>query len=259
MQKSMKISRKSTSANGEEKLMFSQQDSPVSHLARPGEEEERMMIAISGRKCCELLRKYDRTTSWARMLLESSRWYSPITKLRWRVKPIYSARVTYKLEQKSDTLSTKSVRILKVVDIKSNRYLFQLAVSGLHTAETGCGFLPTPIAQDANLGRVVSGRRRSKTGFSASLSDLAKSFLLPMPQMNMKNFLPTPTARDWKRGRTRDSMILAGRGQMNNLPDYLTIGKGFHLNPRFVAEIMGYSPDYLELPFRHGLNAQSER
>jgi hypothetical protein len=90
--------------------------------------------------------------------------------------------------------------------------------------------LPTPDCSD----------RRSMNSKQQGLSNVVKTILLP-----------TPAASNHKGGCTRtdperqnDTLAHAIHG----LTDAPT-GKTSQLNPRFVAEMMGFPPEYLELPF----------
>ncbi|WP_435624496.1 hypothetical protein [Flagellimonas sp.] len=68
-----------------------------------------------------------------------------------------------------------------------------------------------------------------------------------------KKMLPTPTTRDYKGARTKESLKDAGRNEKNSLPDaFSQNGKSSQLNPRFVAEMMGFPPNWTELPFLNG-------
>src|SRR6516225_8878938 len=83
-----------------------------------GSDEARRMTAISGRKCCALLRKHDLFSSLQKMLLASSTWNSTRCYLTWR--PSATPR---------------------------GRLLFQLAVSMPRTDETGSGLWATPTME----------------------------------------------------------------------------------------------------------------
>jgi hypothetical protein len=71
-----------------------------------------------------------------------------------------------------------------------------------------------------------------------------------IPGLLMRGMLPTPIAQA-SQGNTSDNR---GKG---NLTDYiakmeLTNSKSSQLNPRFVAEMMGFPPNWTELPFLNG-------
>lgn len=139
------------------------------------------------------------------------------------------------------------------------------------------GLLPTPRAWDGDGGgaRPVAEDGRTTYGKdSATLKDLAKAGLLPTPtcqdadkatkrmredrQNNLtavvfNGLIPTPASRDYKGASSTEA--LAARGRLKEVADCLSDqfavpGKTSHLNPRFVAEMMGYPVDWLELPFQ---------
>lgn len=205
------MSQKPISVSGEEKSMFSPEDSPVSLFPTLEKEEERKMTASSGRICCELYRKSGPLGSLARMLMESERMWSRACRLRWVAKPICSVRVIEftDTDRKAPSPSNKSAEILNQSDIPSNRLLFLLAASERPTEENECSLLPTVMTQGlktcdkegktrfVNLGLLptptaVEGEKYTNTynpnsQMGTSLSALAGS-----------GMLPTPTARDFK-------------------------------------------------------------
>jgi hypothetical protein len=151
------------------------------------------------------------------------------------------------------------------------------------------GLLPTPTTQDARIGEnnIGGSKHRMERG-SVALADIAFGFnnkMLPTPNcmdtlppkegaameriangarkgrtapsnlreyVNPKSWeayqmIPTPQARDWK----------GCEGRRGDIPSYVqdTMGMGdgkpSQLNPRFVAEMMGFPPNWLELPFQN--------
>lgn len=122
-------------------------------------------------------------------------------------------------------------------DTRCKRTLFQLRASVLPTCDTELGLLPT--VQTQGLKRCVNG----KTEF------------MPL------GLLPTPTASchhtgTAARGKSED----AERRRMNSLNHYIArkAGKNSRLSPRYVAQMMGFPPDWTELPFRHGAGNRSK-
>ncbi len=135
------------------------------------------------------------------------------------------------------------------------------------------GFLPTPVAFDCKKQRkLTKGKNLSKKGtkYGIRLGQLAES-----------GFLPTPTTMDYKGGGTleyverRNSPNLRDLAPNSLLPspmasdcgtkatglenqDSLTkrarsiTGKTSQLNPQFVAEMMGFPPNWTQLPFQTG-------
>jgi hypothetical protein len=85
--------------------------------------------------------------------------------------------------------------------------------------------LPTPDCSD----------RRSDNSSQWGLSNYAKN-----------NLLPTPLAQDAKQKENSPSQ----QHKVNELSIAVAGGSGSQLNPRFVSEMMGFPPDWLELPFQ---------
>nr|DAY13817.1 MAG TPA: hypothetical protein [Caudoviricetes sp.] len=271
----MKTSQKQTSRNGEDTSMCSQEDFHVSRSALQEKERERKTTVISGQKCYEQYGKYSPLGSLVKMLLVSSRWFSPARRLKWDVQTICSKRISY-TERSSNSQSMPSVKTLNVQDIQSNRLLFRLVPSERPTGETGCGLLqdlmPTPIASDAQGGVVKLTKGRSARNgkvFSATLKDLAASKMLPTPQtqglkvcnkdgktefLNL-DLLLTPSASDGLRaGMSMESLKSHKKkyAEQSNLAEQIahkTGGGTSQLNPLFVAEMMGYPLEWLTLPF----------
>ena len=114
-------------------------------------ERERRTTAISGLTCSGPYMKSGPIESLVRTLLASSRWYSPVRRLKWEVNPLYSQRVSLYLKDGSNMSLKPFAVILNVKDIPSGRYLYRLAPSVRPTGGTGFGLLPTVTAQDYKL------------------------------------------------------------------------------------------------------------
>ena len=271
----MKTSQKQISQNGEDVLMFSQEDFHASRSVLQASEKERKMTVTSGQKCCEQYGRYSQLGSLVKTLLVSSQWFSPARRLKWEVQTICSKRISY-TEQSSNSRLMPSVKTLNVLDIRSNRLLFRLVPSEHHTDAIECGLLQgliqTPLASDAQGGaaKLTKGaRRRNGQGFSAALKDLAASKMLPTPQtqglkvcnkdgktefLNL-DLLLTPSASDGLRaGMSMESLKSHKKknAEQSNLAEQIAhkVGGGTsQLNPLFVAEMMGYPLEWLTLPF----------
>jgi len=109
----------------------------------------------------------------------------------------------------------------------------------MNPQEFANAMLPTPIAGD------WKGQRRAD-GTASMLSGKASL-----------GMLPTPAARDYKGANSLEHL----RGENGNkvkhdsqLPNYIKLGTGStsQLNPRFVAEMMGFPANWTELPFQSG-------
>ena len=128
-----------------------------------------------------------------------------------------------------DWFSSRCVLTWKMRATKSNRLYFQLVVSMPHTKGIEYGLLPT--AQTQGLKICVKG----------------KTVFMPL------GFMPTPTARDYQ------SPGKHGKGGLDLRTTVLSgTGKGFRLNPRFVAEMMGFPVDWTALPFQVGAGNPSK-
>ncbi|WP_184549829.1 hypothetical protein [Mucilaginibacter sp. FT3.2] len=81
-------------------------------------------------------------------------------------------------------------------------------------------------------------------------SHIKKDSLHSMTLTRLIAMLPTPTARDWKAPQA----IEHKNAEAISLPGTIRfrIGMNGQLNPRFVAEMMGFPPDWTELPFQNG-------
>ncbi len=275
-------------------------------------ERERMITAISGLTCSGPYMRSGPIGSLVRTLLASSRWYSPVRRLKWEVNPLYSERVSLYLKDDSNMLLKPFAVILNVKDIPSSRYLYRLVPSVHLTDGIEFGLLPTVTAQDY--------KRRGPGSRQQGLPEIIHEMLLPTPvateihhaervrkwkSVNLSSphaqiageknpngltdfldfygilpesipdnselentdgnnleesilqwlaegqVMPTPTARDWKGAPSLENLKKRGKiPQKNSLPDFFArTGKSFQLNPLFVAEMMGFPPDWTVSPF----------
>jgi len=233
----METSQKQTSPGTQGKLTFSQEDFLASHTAVQESDLERKMTATSGLRCCEQFERFNRAGSWAKtfaaLLIGMEGWYSTKCRLTWKMRAT-----------------------------KSHRIYFQLAPSTLPTDGIGFGLLPTVLSSRTN------NENQKSEGFGMSL--MHSAMLLPTPRKQSANspaehgqggkdlqtyvrdnLLPTPTKRDFKGARSSEALEAAGRTATNSLPDaFAQTGKTSQLNPQFVAEMMGFPTDWLELPFQ---------
>jgi hypothetical protein len=103
------------------------------------------------------------------------------------------------------------------------------------------GLLPTPTTQETphyEAELTETGRRVASNGNSHSLN---------LADHAIRGLLPTPIARDLK-GCTGENR------QSDSVPDYIKrqTGAASQLNPLFVAEMMGFPPNWTVLPFQSG-------
>jgi hypothetical protein len=111
--------------------------------------------------------------------------------------------------------------------------------------------LPTPNAFDYNTPRSPEAWERAKEKHGDALQ-------VPLKQLAANGMLPTPTATsDPKGGCTRPDPS----GQRDTLAHAMhdpTHGKTSQLNPRFVAEMMGFPVNWTESAFQSGEPNQSK-
>ena len=113
--------------------------------------------------------------------------------------------------------------------------------------------LPTPNCMDtlppkegAAMERIANGARKGRTAPS-NLREYVNPKSWEAYQM-----LPTPASRDYKGARSTEALEASGRTATNSLPDsFSQTGKTSQLNPLFVGEMMGFPPNWLELPFQN--------
>ena len=255
----------------------SQEVSHASPFPLPAGERARRTAVTSGLTCSVPFTRSGPVGLLVRTLVASSRWYSPARRLTWDVSPLCSERISLYTVSGRNTSSRPSAVILSVKDIPSSRCLFRLVPSVPRTEGTVSGLLPTPIASDFK----VRGPGSQQKG---------------LPEIIREMLLPTPTATEihhwqrverWKRqGRTSMHETEDGEKNPNGLTDFLDFhgllptlehigkkgknprqgglpdffaqtGRGFQLNPLFVAEMMGFPTSWTVLPFLPGGSSPS--
>lgn len=312
MRKVIRTLQERTSADEEAKSMSLQEVFPVNPFPSQAKERERTITVTSGLTCSGLYMKSNPIGSLVKTLLASSRWYSPVRRLKWEVCPLYSERITLCLKDGSNMSLKPSAVTLNEKDIPSSRYLYRLVPSVRPTGGTGFGLLPTVTAQDYKLrgpGSNQQGlpekirgmllptpvateihhaervRKWKSENLSSPRAQIAGEknpngltdfldFYGMLPEITPDNqeggvseknsqekailqwlregqVMPTPTARDWKGAPSLESLKKRGKiPQRNSLPDFFArTGKSFQLNPLFVAEMMGFPPDWTVSPF----------
>jgi hypothetical protein len=224
-------------------------------------EKGKRMNATSGRKCLEQFEKFNRPGLWAKtfaeLLIGQTGWYSMRCRLNWKLKGTKSSRFYFQLQV--STLPMKDIEhgLLPTPVVSTAPYQYSngdktrpktLTLIGKFQA----GMLPTPKTTDiadnhggARMG-VNGGFYRENSERGANLADVVK-------------LMPTPTFRDYRSGFKEGSDAFNARQQNPrgvNLHEHLQReldGKNFQLNPQFVLEMMGFPPDWTELPFQNGV------
>lgn len=217
------------------------------------------MTATSGRKLSELFTKSDPLGLSARMLLESSRWYSPARRLKWEAVSLCSEKITEKEYCYSKNTSSKPcVVTLSEKAMKSGRLLFRLVPSERPTEGTGYGLsqgglLPTPMSTDVHHADRVKELKEAggDTFHSRKNGETRPNGLTDF--LDFHGMLPTPAAQDGK-----NSTLPPSQSDRDTLPGCVvkncqpTDGQASQLNPLFVTEMMGFPLDWLVSPFQNG-------
>lgn len=218
------------------------EDSPASRSAWPGNGSERRMTATCGRKCLEQFVKFVPAGSWARTFPESlvgrTDWCSSRRVLTWKMKASRSGRLYFRLVPSmprtagtefglSPTVMTQGLKIHG-----ENGSLKPMPVS----------MLPTPTAIDAGGGR-INRSLSPNASERPTLGMAAKIGLLPTPTANDARNVSLPASQSVRKSGIVKVAMQSGK--------YRT-GTGSRLNPRYVAEMMGFPPNWTESPFRHG-------
>jgi hypothetical protein len=260
--------------------------SPVASLnyanpsALPGKEKAQMMNATCGAKCYEQFKRLNPNMSSQKMSLVSrilmADWYSSRCALTWKMKGTKFSRLLFQLQPKTHRIEETDAGLLLKTPCSADAYTENLTKkeqrfgnSGTLAQEVQTGFiyqrgmLPTPTASDVEggvsnpnqisqkNGRFVRTSNNTGTEFGAKLRDVAGMLL-------------TPSASDGLRsGMTMDSLKRHNKvnAENSNLAEQIAhkVGGGTsHLNPRFVAEMMGFPHNWTELPFQSGEQNQSK-
>lgn len=272
MQRNIKTSEQLTLPFGADASMCSREGSPASRSALQASGKARPMTVTSGRRCCEQFDLYDRAGSWAKtftaLLIGREGWYSSKCALTWKMRATPSKRIYFQLVP--STLPTDATECgllptptamedrripgrenrseIAASRMKSNMNLYTyielpptVQTQGLKICREGRSYpmnlkmLPTPTAIDAGSGRV-----------NKSLSPNAKE-RPTLGMMSKRGLLPTPRAfcyKDAKRDR--------GRYNLGEIILEQYAGQTSQLSPLFVAEMMGFSPNWTVSPFRVG-------
>jgi len=267
----MKNSRRLEEPAGEQVTLFSLAGSRncANRTAKPENDLERKMTATSGRRCLEQYGRFSRVGSWGKMfsalLIGTGDWYSTKCKLTWKMKGTSYNRMYFQLVPSTHRTVATEFGLLPTVtamdmnhgmatakgEIVGNRVVresgkdFSIKLS--HLAQVG--MLPTPTASDVEggisspnqisqkNGRFIRTSNNTGTEFGAKLRDVVQ-------------LLPTPTLQEYT-----DSTFPPSQLNRNHVVGFLMRGgvsAGSLLNPRFVAEMMGFPPNWTELPFLSG-------
>jgi hypothetical protein len=190
--------------------------------------------------------------------------------LTWKLKGTKFSRLLFQLVPKTLRIDETDAGLLLKTPCSADAYTENLSKkeqkfgnSGTLAQEVQSGFiyqrgmLPTPTASDieggisnpeqisSKNGRWVRTSNNTGTEFGAKLRDVVG--LLPTPTAHQHT---AGTNKPRKDGKTRED-------ELNHLVSIWN-GKSSQLNPRFVAEMMGFPPNWTELPFLNGEQNQSK-
>jgi hypothetical protein len=144
--------------------------------------------------------------------------------------------------------SSRCALTWKVKGTKFNRLLFQLQPKTHRIDETDAGLLlKTPCSADAYTENL--SKKEQKFGNSGTLAQEVQSGFI-----YQRGMLPTPTLQDYTNSTFPPSQLK--RGHVVGHLMRQGISPGSLLNPRFVAEMMGFPPNWTELPFQIGEHNQ---
>jgi hypothetical protein len=191
----------------------------ANRTAQPESGSERKMNAIYGPKCLEQYGKFNHVGSWAKT---------------------FSAL----LIGTGDWYSRRCKLTWKLKGTKSNRLYFQLQASTLPTNGTEFGLLLTPTTREEVVDLDKFKKRMEKYPNGTTMPNLATQVM---------GLLPTPQAADGgKLGGNENQDSLTKRARLET-------GTTSQLSPHFVLEMMGFPPNWTELPFLSGETNQSKQ
>jgi len=255
-------------------------DFPANHSALPDYEKEQMIRATCGQRCVERFEKLPRATSWAKtyaaLLIGRTAWYSTRCILTWKLSGTKSRRLWFQLQvsalpisgsgsgslptplatnsqdgktkQGGQSLISRLLPTPQAIDGDGAGRELRLKPGSRNPEKLGSyrgdlkdlaflGMLPTPLSNPPRR-KLINGEHRSKT--------TGKKYGISLQQLAQENMLPTPQAGEGGKitGKENQDSITKRVRQIT--------GKTSQLNPRFVAEMMGYPENWTELPYKSG-------
>ncbi len=215
----------------------SAEDSPASQSAKQGLGLGQTTLASSGRISLESFERFNRASSWAKTFaacLLATPLYSSACVLTWRLRATTYSRCYFQLRALARPITETGSGLLPTpvagMDQQSATY-----VGGNLTLKGA--LLPTPAASNFNDGESLESWQARQQRLKAKHNN---GNGMGMPLGIAAKLLRTPMASDGETGYQGTNRV----GRQLNLPTQL----GGSLNPRFVAQMMGFPPDWCELP-----------
>lgn len=148
--------------------------------------------------------------------------------------------------QSANCTTLENGRVVRTSQTTRTRFGASLAMAA------STGLLPTPTSvQRDHPERVEALKQAGGTTMMSRVNGEARPNSI-LDHMNFYGMLPTPATRDFKGARSSEALAESGRSNTNSLPDFFAqTGQTSQLNPRFVMEMMGFPPTWLELPFQN--------
>lgn len=277
----MTTSQKQTSLFTEEQLTCLRVDFHVNHTAQREKDSGKRTNAIYGPKCLEQFGRFNRPGLWAKtfagLLLGMEGWYSTRCKLIWKLKATKYSRFYFQLQ--GLTLPTKDIECgllpTPTSSLGGDNFNSPAVTQRGHGKNlTGVAknlLLPTPQAIDGTgTGRELRlkkdcNRDPNQPGsWRGDLKDYAFMEMLPTPRAGdgmihqlkqspdgsnqgrleyaiANKLLPTPMASDCGEKVTG----LENQDSLTKMAREIT-GETSQLNHRFVAEMMGFPPNWCD-------------
>lgn len=248
----------------------------ANHTQPPVSDSAKKMNAIYGQRCSEQYERLSQPTSWAKMfvgcLIGMEAWYSMRCVLTWKILGIKSRPVLFLRSVSMPHINENEYGLLRTPTAEGDAGKRGLGKMTCQDAKMKnrtisltrqirdwsngqlSGLLPTPSASD-----IQGAPKRAETitqnesgGWTRTADGTGTKFGAKL--MDVAQMLPTPTAQVVKHGHSEkywNNRI--GKRQMDiAMWNAQTNGTTSQLNPRFVLEMMGFPPDWTELPFLNG-------
>ena len=277
----MKNSNQSGEPTGEQTTLFSLVGSPnhASRTASQENEKAQKILDISGRKCLEQFESAGRPSLWAKMflglLIGQEGWYSSRCALTWKVKGTKYNRLYCQLAVSTPRTGEIGSGLLPTVTTQEPETECEMTESGRRITTDGTdshslnlgrmakmGLIKTPTKMD---GEVTSKLFPTPKAREAPDAPSERNRNTPSMEAQAKmGMLPTPAMRDYKGGNSMEHLTRKDKSEGNSHQDQLPnaiklqTGQTGQLSPHFVLEMMGFPPDWTELPFLSGETNQSK-